>query len=147
MAAKKSKRTNKKSTTTKKPKTTKAETTTPRKKPIVTAKDDKSSSFRVYEISSLLKDAVSQRPTGQTIRSLLREAVLDEKTGVAHIVSELHSLGLGHETGPENTSKVRYEIDDDILAKLRLGAATSKCSACHLMLASMQNFLIRKGGE
>ena len=143
MTAKKSKRTNKKSTkTTKKPKTT-----TSRKKSIVTAKDDKSSSFRVYEISSLLKDAVSQRPPGQTIRSLIREAVLDEKTGVAFIVSELHSLGLGHETGPENTAKVRYEIDDDILAKLRLGAATSKCSACHLMLASMQNFLIRKGGE
>ena len=147
MAAKKSKRISKKSTTTKKPKTTKAETTTPRKKTIVTVKDGTSSSFRVYEISSLLKEAVSQRPAGQTIRSLIREAVLDEKTGVAHIVSELHSLGLGHETGPENTSKVRYEIDNDILAKLRLGAATSKCSACHLLLAALQCHLSKKGCE
>ena len=147
MAAKKSKRTNKKSTKTKKQKTTKGETTTPRKKVIKGKKDDKSSSFRVYEISSILKDAVGQRRTGQTIRSLIREAVLDEKTGVAHIVSELHSLGLGHETGPENTSKVRYEIDNDILAKLRLGAATSKCSACHLLLAALQCHLSKKGCE
>ena len=147
MAAKKSKRTSKKSTTPKEPKTTKAERKTPRKKVTKRKKDDKSSSFRVYEISSLLKDAVDQRPPGQTIRSLIREAVLDEITGVARIVSELHSLGLGHETGPEGLSKVRYEIDNDILARLRLSAATSKCSACHLMLASMQNFLIRKGGE
>ena len=137
--AKKKKRTSKKSATSK---TKTAPRATVKDKLSASAQSGEATTFRVYSVDSLLREALTQKRESEnlTIRQIIRKAVSDEKTGVPQIVERLHSLGLAHETGPEKVSKVRWELDDDVLSLLRLGAAQSRVAASHLLIGALRNY-------
>ena len=139
------KRKNKKTTSKKTTTKTATRKATTRKKPVkdklsASQQPGNVTSFRVYEIDTLLREALTQQKESEnlTYRSLIRKAITDEKTGVPRIVASLHAIGLAHENS--KVTKVRWEIDDDVLALLRLGAAQSRVAASHLMIAALRNY-------
>lgn len=145
MAKRKSKK-----TTTQKTKTTKAKTA--RKKPTVkdevnaSAQPGNATSFRVYAIENHLRESLVERKgENLTYRSLIRLAVLDPTTGIRPITAGLNSLHLVHTSS--QVSKVRWEIDDDILAMVRLSSQQTKCAAAHLMIACLHGICVGKGCE